>query len=207
MGAIFKRIFDFISVLIGGLIISPLLIYVAYRIKKDSPGPAIYDGERIGKDGKLFKCYKFRSMIQDSEWMLEEYLANNPEEKEQWDQYKKLDHDPRVTPFGDKIRRLSIDELPQLWNVLMGDMSLVGPRPYLPREIDDMGEYYKNIIKVKPGMTKTPKTITEEKLAAQALHIMESNIPKPITVLPVVDGEMHVIGILHLTDLTRNGIL
>lgn len=153
LGAIFKRIFDFLAALIGGLLISPLLLYVVYRIKKDSPGPAIYDGERIGENGKLFKCYKFRSMINDSEWILEEYLANNPKEKEQWDKYKKLDHDPRVTPFGDKIRRASIDELPQLWNVLVGDMSLVGPRPYLPREIDDMGEYYKTIIKVKPGIT------------------------------------------------------
>lgn len=148
-----KMIFDYTLTAVGTVAISPLLFYIAYRIKKDSPGDAMYNAERIGKDGKSFKCYKFRSMYTNGDEILEQYLAENPDKKVEWETYHKLDDDPRVTPFGKFIRRTSIDELPQLLNVLYGDMSLVGPRPYLPREAEEMGEALDTIVLVKPGIT------------------------------------------------------
>ena len=151
--AFLKMLFDYTLTAVGTIAISPLLFYIAYRIKKDSPGEVIYDGERIGKAGKLFKCYKFRSMYTNGDEILEQYLKDNPDKKVEWETYHKLDNDPRVTPIGDFIRRTSLDELPQIFNVLKGEMSLIGPRPYLPREQEEMGEYYKDIIKEKPGIS------------------------------------------------------
>ena len=148
-----KTVFDYVLTIVGGILISPILAYVAWKIKSDSPGPVIYDGERIGKNGKLFKCYKFRSMYTNGDEILEKYLAENPEKRVEWETYHKLDDDPRVTPIGKFIRKTSIDELPQLLNVLLGDMSLVGARPYLPREKEEMGLAYDTIILAKPGIT------------------------------------------------------
>lgn len=153
LDAFAKMFFDYTLTAVGTVAISPLLFYIAYRIKQDSPGDAIYDGERIGKDGKLFKCYKFRSMYTNGDEILEKYLEENPDKKVEWETFHKLEDDPRVTPIGNFIRRTSIDELPQILNVLKGEMSLIGPRPYLPREQEEMGEYYKDIIKVKPGIS------------------------------------------------------
>lgn len=150
---IIKRVFDLVATICGGILISPILLYVAYKIRKDSPGPVIYDGPRIGQDGKEFKCYKFRSMYTNGDEILEKYLQEHPEKREEWEVYHKLDDDPRVTPIGKFIRKTSIDELPQLLNVILGDMSLVGPRPYLPREKADMGDAYDTIILAKPGIT------------------------------------------------------
>lgn len=148
-----KRVFDLVATICGGLVISPILLYVAYKIHKDSPGPVIYDGPRIGQNGEEFKCYKFRSMYTNGDEILEKYLKEHPEKREQWEVYHKLDDDPRITPIGKFIRKTSIDELPQLLNVVLGDMSLVGPRPYLPREKEDMGTAYDTIILAKPGIT------------------------------------------------------
>ena len=148
-----KRTFDLLATICGGFAISPLLLYVAYKIHRDSPGPIIYDGVRIGENGKEFKCYKFRSMYTNGDEILEKYLLEHPEKRKEWEVYHKLDDDPRVTPIGRFIRKTSIDELPQLLNVFLGDMSLVGPRPYLPREKQDMGEAYDTIILAKPGIT------------------------------------------------------
>ena len=153
LDALAKMFFDYTLTAVGTVAISPLLFYIAYKIKQDSSGDAIYDGERIGKDGKLFKCYKFRSMYTNGDEILEKYLEENPDKKVEWETFHKLEDDPRVTPIGNFIRRTSIDELPQIFNVLKGEMSLIGPRPYLPREQEEMGEYYKDIIKVKPGIS------------------------------------------------------
>lgn len=148
-----KTLFDYVLTILGLIAISPILSYVAWKIKSDSPGPIIYDGERIGKNGKLFKCYKFRSMYTNGDAILEKYLEENPEKRVEWETYHKLDDDPRVTPIGKFIRKTSIDELPQLINVLLGDMSLVGARPYLPREKAEMCNAYHTIILAKPGIT------------------------------------------------------
>ena len=153
LGSIVKTVFDYALTAVGTLCISPLLVYVAYRIKKDSPGQAIYDGKRLGKDGALFKCYKFRSMYTDGETILKEYYSKYPEQKREYEKYHKLENDPRITSFGKFIRRTSVDELPQIFNVLLGHMSLVGPRPYLPEELADMGGAADIILQVKPGIT------------------------------------------------------
>lgn len=149
----FKGIFDFVLTLVGTICISPILLVIAIGIRRDSPGPIIYDGLRLGKDGKPFKCYKFRTMQVNGETILQKYLADHPEEQENWKIYHKLEHDPRVTKLGDFLRRTSLDELPQIFNVLKGEMSLVGPRPYLPSEEEEMGSLAKTVLVAKPGIT------------------------------------------------------
>lgn len=139
---------------IGVILISPLLFYIAIRIYRDSPGPIFYSGERVGKDGKLFKCYKFRSMYVNSDEILREYFRQHPDKEMEWRIYHKLrGEDPRVTPVGKMLRRTSLDELPQIFNVLKGEMGLVGPRPYLPGEVPEMGDAKKVILMARPGIT------------------------------------------------------
>ena len=149
-----KRVFDLIMGLIICIPAVPILILCYFWVKFDSKGPVFFNAKRIGKNGKEFTCYKFRSMYINSDEILNDYLNKNPEAKKEWDEFKKLhDFDPRVTKAGKIMRKTSLDELPQLLNVLKGEMSLVGPRPYLPREIEDMGDYYKIIIQTVPGIT------------------------------------------------------
>ncbi|OKZ65292.1 MAG: hypothetical protein BHW02_04785 [Clostridium sp. 28_12] len=151
---ILKRIVDIIGALFGIIMLVPMTIgiYIANLIVGDN-GPIFYSQNRIGKDGKIFKMYKFRSMVMGADEKLEKYLEENEEARKEYKINKKLKDDPRVTKIGKFIRKTSIDEFPQFVNVLKGDMSLVGPRPYLPREIDDMGKAYPYITAVKPGVT------------------------------------------------------
>ena len=148
-----KRAFDLIISVILLVVLSPLFLLIILAIKIDSKGKAIYTQTRIGQNGKTFKLYKFRSMVSNADKVLFELLEKNPELKMEYDIHKKLKNDPRVTRVGKIIRKLSMDELPQLINVINGDMSLIGNRPYLEREIKDMGRYYEDIIKTKPGIT------------------------------------------------------
>ena len=149
-----KRTIDIITSIIGIILLLPItvVIWVANIFVKDN-GPVFFKQERIGKDGEFFKLYKYRSMVVDADDKLSKYLAENEEAREEYKKYKKLRKDPRITKVGQLIRKTSIDEFPQFINVLKGQMSLVGPRPYLPREINDMGESFNEIIKVKPGLT------------------------------------------------------
>lgn len=150
-----KRAIDIFAGLVGVILLIPLMIVVEIiRIaKKENQGPLFYEQLRIGKNGKQFRMYKFRSMCMNADETLKEYLKNNEEARKEFKKYKKLKKDPRITKVGKVLRETSLDEFPQLINVLLGNMSLVGPRPYLPREKEDMGEYYSSIIKVKPGIT------------------------------------------------------
>ncbi len=148
-----KRVFDLIISAFLLIVLSPLFLVIILAIKLDSKGKAIYTQTRIGQNGKTFKLYKFRSMIVDADKVLFELLEKNPEMKMEYDIHKKLKNDPRVTKVGKIIRKLSMDELPQLLNVFNGEMSLIGNRPYLEREIKDMGKYYDEIVKTKPGIT------------------------------------------------------
>lgn len=150
-----KRTIDIFAGLVGVILLIPLMIVVEIiRIaKKENQGPLFYEQLRIGKNGKQFRMYKFRSMCMNADETLKEYLKNNEEARKEFKKYKKLKKDPRITKVGKVLRETSLDEFPQLINVLLGNMSLVGPRPYLPREKEDMGEYYSSIIKVKPGIT------------------------------------------------------
>ncbi len=151
---IIKRIIDIIGALVGCIILLPLTVcmWVANIIAKDN-GPVFYVQKRIGKNGKVFKMYKFRSMVVNADKKLKRYLLDNPEANEEFKTYRKLKDDPRITKVGKFIRKTSLDEFPQFINVLKGEMSLVGPRPYLPREKRAMKKAYKEIIKIKPGLT------------------------------------------------------
>lgn len=148
-----KRTVDITASATALLLLSPVFLVTSLAIRKDSDGPAMFTQKRIGKDGKLFEIYKFRTMVPDADKKLFKMLEKDEKAREEYKINKKLKNDPRITKVGNFLRKTSIDELPQLINVLKGDMSLVGPRPYLPREIKDMGEYYDTIIESKPGIT------------------------------------------------------
>ena len=148
-----KRVFDLAATISGGLLISPILLLLAIIVGIDNKGRIIFAHRRVGKNGKIFPCYKFQSMVPDAQKRLEDYLAENPEARKEWDETFKLTNDPRVTKIGAFLRKTSLDELPQLWNVLMGDMSLVGPRPIVTKEIERYGDYIREYYMVPPGIT------------------------------------------------------
>ena len=149
-----KRIFDIIISLIGIVIFIPFLIIikVLYLLTGDTK-PIIFRQDRIGKNGQAIKIYKFRTMVVNAEELLEQMMNQDPKIKEEYLTNKKLKNDPRLTKIGKHLRKLSIDEFPQFINILKGDMSVVGPRPYLFREKEDMGFYFNYVIKSKPGLT------------------------------------------------------
>jgi Undecaprenyl-phosphate galactose phosphotransferase WbaP len=148
-----KRAFDVAATVVGGTLILPLILVLSLLVWLESRSPIFYRAERIGRDGRLFSCVKFRTMVDDAEATLQRILEGNPELKEEYSKYHKLREDPRVTRVGRLLRKTSLDELPQLWNVLRGEMSLVGPRPYLPRESADVGVTQSEILRVYPGVT------------------------------------------------------
>lgn len=144
-----KRLIDICGSLIGIILLSPVLIVTIIAIKLDSEGPIIFSQERVGKNGKLFKMYKFRSMVTNAEKLLTKLKDKN----EMSGPMFKMKEDPRITRVGKFIRKTSLDELPQLFNVIKGDMSLVGPRPNLPAEVAKFSSYHKLKLKAKPGLT------------------------------------------------------
>lgn len=149
-----KTVFDFVVALLLMPILLPILLGIAIAIKLDSRGPILHVANRIGKRNHDFKCFKFRTMYVNNDEILERFLSENPEAKKEWDVYKKIKgEDPRVTRVGRFLRKTSLDELPQIFNVLNGTMSLVGPRPYLPKEKIDMQRYIDIIPLAKPGIT------------------------------------------------------
>ena len=149
-----KRFVDVAVGLLGIITLIPLIGYVKYKyIKAGDNDSIIFSQNRIGKNGKLIKIYKFRSMIPNAEAELEKLMRENPKIKEEYLTNKKLKNDPRITEVGHFLRKTSLDEWPQFINVFKGEMSFIGPRPYLPREKADMGQYYDSIIKLKPGIT------------------------------------------------------
>ncbi len=148
-----KRGTDLIFTALGGLLIFPLLLVIALSIRLESGGSVFYRDVRMGRDGRPFFCVKFRTMANDAEALLSHLLEKDPEAREEYAKYHKLRRDPRITRIGRLLRKTSLDELPQVWNVLRGEMSLVGPRPYLPRESDDIGELQDEILRVRPGIS------------------------------------------------------
>ncbi|WP_304153473.1 undecaprenyl-phosphate galactose phosphotransferase WbaP [Megamonas hypermegale] len=149
---IIKYVFDMVLTIIGTICISPVLICIAIWIYKDSPGPIIFKHMRVGKNGKEFPCYKFRSMCVDAKEKLEELLKNDPQARVEWEKDFKLKNDPRITKSGAFLRRTSLDELPQIFNVLKGEMSLVGPRPIIKEEMKRYGKHIDDYLMVKPGI-------------------------------------------------------
>lgn len=147
-----KRVFDILGALLLSVVLAPLFVYLAFTIRKDG-GPAIFAHTRIGRDGQTFACYKFRSMCVDAEKKLRDVLASNPELQAEWEREYKLRNDPRISKIGHFLRRTSLDELPQIFNVIKGDMSLVGPRPVVAAELARYGDDVDYFLMVRPGMT------------------------------------------------------
>ncbi len=135
------------------VVLSPVMLYVAWRIRRDDGAPLLFGHYRVGQRGQLFRCMKFRTMRQRSDVLLAELLAHDPQARAEWERDRKLRDDPRVSPIGRMLRKTSLDELPQLFNVLLGQMHLVGPRPVVVQEVPRYGEHKGHYLSVKPGMT------------------------------------------------------
>ena len=187
---VIKRTVDIIGGIVGVILLIPIMIvvWIMRKVNKEE-GPMIYDQLRIGKKGKIFKLYKFRSMVIGADEALKKYLDENPKAKKEYKKYKKLREDPRITKSGKFLRKTSLDEWPQFINILKGDMSLVGPRPYLPREKDDMGIYYEYIIKSKPGLTGPwqvggrSKVSFEDRMQIDREYIQNESLKNDIKIL------------------------
>lgn len=147
-----KRAFDILGSLLLGLVFSPLMITIVLLLRREGR-PIIYRHRRVGRDGKTFECLKFRSMVPDADRVLRDLLERQPELLAEWLRDHKLRHDPRVTTLGRFLRRTSLDELPQIWNVIRGEMSLVGPRPIVREELVRYGRSVPVYLSAKPGIT------------------------------------------------------
>ena len=148
-----KRILDVLFVLISAPVVLPLIAIVSALVLLTSPGPIFYSHRRIRKNGSFFSMWKFRTMCANSTEVLDEYLSKDPGARLEWKRTHKLKHDPRITPIGRFLRRYSLDELPQVWNVIRGQMTLVGPRPIVAAEVEKYGSGYYFYCMVKPGLT------------------------------------------------------
>lgn len=145
-----KRLFDVVSASAALLVLSPIFLVVSLLIMLDSKGPVIFKHKRIGKNGKPIALYKFRSMVQNAEDAIKRFT---PEQREEWEKNFKLEHDPRITKIGSFLRKTSLDELPQLLNIIKGDLSVVGPRPVIDKEVELYGENKDKFLSVTPGLT------------------------------------------------------
>ena len=147
-----KRLFDLVVVIFVLPVLSPLIVLLWLIVRMDG-GPGFFGHERIGRNGVSFRCWKIRSMVPNSEERLKDYLANNPEAAREWSENFKLRNDPRITPIGKYLRKSSLDELPQFWNVLLGEMSLVGPRPVSRDELQMYSIHLESYLSMSPGIT------------------------------------------------------
>ena len=193
----FKRLFDIVFGLIGLVLLVPITIVVkiAYMCTGDFHR-IFFVQERIGKNGKLFKIVKYRTMVIDAEERLKELMEKKPKIRAEYEANKKIRNDPRITKVGNILRRFSIDEMPQFLNVLVGQMALVGNRPYLPREKKEMGKYYETIIKTKPGITGLWQVSGHNEVSFKSrleLEALYSNIMGPRVDLKVILGTFKAI--------------
>ena len=186
----FKRLIDICGAIVGIAILIPLTMVVAIiNFVSGDRGSLFYSQERIGKNGKHFKMYKFRSMVVGADDILKELLENDKEARREYTKYKKLKNDPRVTKIGKILRKTSLDEFPQFLNVLKGEMSLVGPRPYLLREVEEMENYYNIVIQHKPGVTGLwqvegrSETTFKERLDIDLKYHRNNSVTKDIEIL------------------------
>jgi exopolysaccharide production protein ExoY len=153
VGGAAKRVFDIVAALAAIAALLPMFVILCAVVQAQCPGPVLFRQRRIGFGGREFTCLKFRTMAVDAEHALREYLANNEDARREWQTTHKLRDDPRITAFGHFLRRSSLDELPQLFNVLMGQMSLVGPRPIVADEVPLYREHFGNYASARPGLT------------------------------------------------------
>lgn len=149
-----KRIFDILFSMAILILSAPLMLLIILLIRCTSKGKAIYSHQRVGRGGKSFGCYKFRSMYSDAEKRLQEILESDPAMAQEWKEKRKLSKDPRITPIGAFLRKTSLDELPQFFNVLIGDLSVVGPRPVMLEELErHFGKHAVKVLSMRPGIT------------------------------------------------------
>jgi exopolysaccharide production protein ExoY len=153
-GLYFRGSFDVVAVLASAVFVLPLVLLLGLLVSLDG-GPALYSQDRIGRGGRIFRIWKLRTMDVDAERLLEAHLAADPAARAEWDRTQKLKDDPRITPIGRLLRKSSLDEMPQLWNVLLGEMSLVGPRPMLPEQtgLYPKTAYRRAYCRLRPGLT------------------------------------------------------
>jgi exopolysaccharide production protein ExoY len=147
-----KRVFDMVFGAALIVFLAPLMLIIAALVKLDG-GPVLYGHRRVGANGQSFRCWKFRSMVVNADTVLADVLRSDPEARAQWQRDFKLKTDPRITPIGQFLRTTSLDELPQLFNVMAGDMSLIGPRPIVVEEIERYGDAFRHYCACRPGMT------------------------------------------------------
>ena len=184
-----KRALDIIGAGLGLVVLSPLFLIVALMLRADG-GPAFFAHQRVGRGGKLFGCLKFRSMVIDSQTRLEALLASDPAARAEWEATRKLKNDPRITPIGRFLRSTSLDELPQLINVLRGEMSLVGPRPVQEAEIDRYyGASAAHYMAVRPGITGLwqvsgrSETSYESRVALDVAYVSRPSLLADLSIL------------------------
>jgi lipopolysaccharide/colanic/teichoic acid biosynthesis glycosyltransferase len=148
-----KRLFDIAFALLALIVFAPFYLAIAAIIALTSPGPVLFVQTRVGKDFRHFGCIKFRTMVNHADRLMLEMLHQSPELQAEFSEHYKLKHDPRITPIGHFLRVTSLDEFPQFWNVLMGDMSVVGPRPLVPEELPRYGKHIEKVLTIRPGIT------------------------------------------------------
>lgn len=152
-GTFVKRLFDIVFSLFVLIFFSPIYFCLATIIALSSPGPIFYVQQRVGKDFKSFGCIKFRTMVTNADEVLEQIISQSPQMRQEFEESYKLKQDPRITRIGKFLRLTSMDEFPQFWNVLKGDMSVVGPRPLVPEELQKYGAKIDTVLTIKPGIT------------------------------------------------------
>lgn len=173
-----KRLLDVLAVLLASPVVLPLVLLLALVVMLDGKNP-FYSQQRVGRDGRTFRLWKLRSMVHDADQRLESYLAQNPQARKEWDEAQKLRDDPRVTNVGRVLRASSLDELPQLWNVLSGEMSLVGPRPMMPeQQVLYSGDGY---YRLRPGITGFWQTAGRNKTSFAARAWYDDNYERGLT--------------------------
>ena len=174
-----KRSTDLLLALTACIFLLPVPIPIAVKIRLSDGGPAIFKQKRVGKDGREFLCFKFRSMHVDAKEQLAKLLERDPRARAEWKATQKLENDPRITKLGNFLRKSSLDELPQLLNIIKGDMSIVGPRPIVRGEIEKYGAYFEHYVSVRPGLTGLwqvsgrSETTYEERVALDVTYVNE----------------------------------
>ncbi|MGC1259517.1 MAG: sugar transferase [Jannaschia helgolandensis] len=189
LGGPAKRCLDLAVALIALVLLAPLFLWAALAVKLTSRGPILYGHSRVGHGGRVFKCWKFRSMVINGDDVLGEYLANHQDERNEWLRSRKLRNDPRVTRIGAVLRAYSIDELPQIINVLMGDMSLVGPRPVVRDELAMYGAAANLYLQTRPGITglwqvsgRSDATY-EQRVSYDTLYVQQWSMRQDVAIL------------------------
>jgi Undecaprenyl-phosphate galactose phosphotransferase WbaP len=184
-----KRALDVVAVLVASPLLLPVFLVIACVVRLTSSGPILYSHRRIRQNGAFFSMWKFRTMCVHSAEVLDAHLAADPEARAEWNRSHKLRNDPRITPVGQFLRKYSLDEFPQIWNVLRGDMSLVGPRPIVAAEIEKYRDTFGLYCRVKPGLTglwqvSGRSTLTyEDRVSLDALYVQNWSLTRDASIL------------------------